>query len=136
VARSREVRSQERHQVGTERVKVGTRDLGNGFFEDVYEHRPVYESRPVYGVKVSYEIERWVSDRTARAAGADQAPRWPDPGLRPREREGSRTESYAVRLRGRREYRMELPLARWASLREGQRLRAVVRGGTRVLSIE
>jgi hypothetical protein len=136
VGRAREVRSHERRQVGAERVKVGTRDLGNGFFEDVYERRPVYESRPVYGVKVSYDVERWVAERTARAAGTDQSPRWPDPGLRPRERAGARSESYLVRLSGKREYRMELPEQRWASLRLGQQLRAVVRGGSRVVALE
>jgi hypothetical protein len=136
VGKSREVQREEREQVGTERVKVGTRDLGNGFFEDVYEDRPVYESKPVYGTRYTYEIERWVKDRTARASGRDPAPRWPDPGLGRGEREGARREAYTVVLRGKREYRMELPYARWSSLRVGQRLTATVRGFGRVVKLE
>lgn len=136
VGRSREVHHEEREQVGSERVKVGTRDLGNGFFEDVYEDRPVYRSRPVYATRYSYEVERWQKDRTARAAGRDGAPRWPDPGLGRAEREGARHESYSAVLRGKREYRMPLPYARWSSLRVGQRLTATIRGGRRVIELE
>jgi hypothetical protein len=115
---------------------VGTRDLGNGFFEDVYESRPVYRPRPVYRTKHSYEIERWVKDRTARASGRDPTPTWPDPGLRRGEREGARRETYTAILRGRREHRMPLPQQRWAALRIGQRLTATLRGGRSVVKLE
>ena len=136
LSRERRVHHNEREQSGTERVKVGVRDLGNGFFEDVYEDRPVYRERPVYRDRLTYEHEGWLLDRTAGAGGSDQSPRWPDPGLRGREREGRRHESYTVLLQGRRAYRMELPEARWASLRPGQELRAVVQGGRRVVKLE
>lgn len=99
-------------QTGTEKVKVGTRDMGNGYFEDVYEDRPVYETRseteryeeplyrkePVYDVKVVYEVERWTPSRKATASGTDNRPSWPDPSLGSGEREGGRTESYEVSL--------------------------------------
>lgn len=136
VGRSREVHHEEREQAGSERVKVGTRDLGNGFFEDVYEDRPVYRSRPVYATRYSYEIERWVKDRTARASGRDPTPAWPDPGLRRGEREAGRHETYTAVLRGKREYRMTLPYARWSALRIGQRLTATLRGGRSVIKLE
>lgn len=136
VSRRREVHHTEQVQVGTKKVKVGTKDLGNGFFEDVYEERPVYQDRPVYRQKITYDVDRWVVDRTARLAGGDQSPRWPDTGLRAREREGKRRESYVVLLQGRKEYRMELPLERWSSLRAGQGVHAVIRGGSSVLSIQ
>jgi hypothetical protein len=136
LSRERQVHHAEREQSGTERVKVGKRDLGNGFFEDVYEDRPVYRERPVYGTRVTYELETWVKDRTERASGSDRSPRWPDPGLRGREREAGRHETYVVLLEGRRRYRMELPQERWAALPPGQELRAVVQGGGRVLSLE
>ena len=98
----------ERVQVGTERVKVGVRDLGNGFFEDVYEDRPVYEIRrrevPTRGPpasgggQVRYQVERWRTVRTARASGDDRAPRWPATGLEEGEREGERSEALYVVL--------------------------------------
>ena len=135
LSRERRVHHTEREQTGTERVKVGVRDLGNGFFEDVYESRPVYRERPVHGSMISYEIETWVRDRTQRASGRDQSPRWPDPGLRGREREAGRHESYAALLQGRRQYRMELPQERWAALLPGQELLAVIQGGHKVLSL-
>jgi len=134
--RSREVHHTERERVGTERVKVGTRDRGNGFFEDVIEDRPVHRSRDVYRDRISYEIERWVPDRTARASGQDQSPRWPDAHAGPREREGARSASYIVALRGQREYRLELPEEQWSALRSGQSVRAAIRGGREVLSIQ
>lgn len=100
----------ERAQTGTERIKVGERDLGNGYFEDIYEDRPVYEERereetyeepvfredPVFRLRHEYEVDRWVPAREARAGARNLAPRWPDAGLRPQEREGRRTELYEV----------------------------------------
>jgi hypothetical protein len=135
VGQSREVHHNEREQVGTERVRVGTRDKGNGFFEDIYETRPVYRDRPVYRTKVAYEIERWVHDRTARAAASDSSPRWPDPGLRPREREARRSERYVVVLQGGKTYRKDLPLDQWSAVRVGQSFHAVIQGGRRVLEL-
>jgi hypothetical protein len=103
----------ERVQVGTRKVKVGTRDLGNGYFEDVYRDEPVYESRertrtvekpvyrsePVYMDKVKYEVDRWVVARTEQAGGQDNAPVWPQVDESARRRTGKRTEKYVVRLR-------------------------------------
>jgi hypothetical protein len=135
VGRSREVHHTEREETGTERVKVGTRDKGNGFFEDVYEERPVYSDRDVYRTKLRYEIEKWVVDRTAKAEGNDQSPRWPDTRLRSGEREARRSERYTVVVQGRRTYRIELPFERWSSLRLGETRMGVVRGGVRLIEL-
>jgi hypothetical protein len=100
----------ERVQTGTERVKVGERDLGNGYFEDIYEDRPVYEDRareetyeepifredPVYRTRYRYEIEKWMPAREVKAGAQDRDPRWPEPGLRSQQREGQRSETYEV----------------------------------------
>lgn len=100
----------ERVQTGTEHVKVGTRDLGNGYFEDVYEDRPVYENRsheetyqepvyvdrPVYRNRVRYQIEKWVPDPEAKSEGQDLAPAWPDIAAGPRRRDAGRKELYEV----------------------------------------
>ncbi|HBL26139.1 MAG TPA: hypothetical protein DD490_04810 [Acidobacteria bacterium] len=102
----------EQVQVGTERVKVGTRDLGNGYFEDIYEDRPVYEDRsheesydepvyredPVFAVKVRYEIDKWLPAREEKAAGQDRSPRWPEVQQAANERAGARKESYEIRF--------------------------------------
>ena len=125
----REVHHTEQEQVATERIRVGTRDAGNGTLEDVYSDRPLYRDRPVYGTKFTYEVERWVVVRTARAEGRDQSPRWPEPGLAAGEREGRRSEGYTALLEGRRKYRKELTESRWSSLHVGERLKATVRGG-------
>ncbi len=104
-----------RVQSGTEKVKVGTRDLGNGYFEDVYEDRPVYENvqeeetyrepvyrqQPVYDQRVTYEIPIWRESRRAQASGDDTSPRWPASDLAPGEREGARTEKYQLQLTAR-----------------------------------
>lgn len=128
LSRSQEVRSHRQVQIGsetrtrtvqrevqdgTERVKVGSRDLGNGYFEDVYEDRPtyrtvqeeeswqepVYRQEPVYATRITYDIERWKEVRQARASGEDTRPEWPELRLEPGEREGPRTEKYVLKLR-------------------------------------
>lgn len=135
VSRRQEVHHTEHERVGTRRVKSGHRDLGNGFFEDVYRDEPIYRDRPVYDTRVTYDVERWMPDRTVRASGRDHAARWPDPGLRSGEREATRGEKLVVVLRGTKTYRMELPEARWAALQPGQPLSAVIRGGRSVLEL-
>lgn len=134
----------ERVQTGTERVKVGERDLGNGYFEDIYEDRPVYEEQsreetyeepvyredPVYGVKVRYEVDKWVKVRDAKLAGDDRSPRWPEPELRVNERMGKRAESYVVRLVGPdgKSYTYKPPNETdWRSFEPGREYKAMVR---------
>lgn len=103
----------ERVKVGTRKVKVGTKDLGNGYFQDVYKDEPVYENRtrtrtvqepvyrdvPIYKDKVTYQVDRWRVTRTAQATGQDNAPAWPALTEGPRLRAGRRTARYIVRLR-------------------------------------
>lgn len=86
-------RGTEKVQIGTERVKTGTKDLGNGFFEDVFEERPIYEDRPVYDTKVEYEVQEWREIRQMTASGGlGGVPVWPTVNLGVGEREGSKTE--------------------------------------------
>lgn len=79
---------QVRVQVGTEQYVVGKRDKGNGYFEDIYGTRPVYENRtetyqepvyrdvPVYGTKYTYDIWKWVVDKTLTTSGNDKNAYW------------------------------------------------------------
>ncbi|RMG06286.1 MAG: hypothetical protein D6731_26115 [Planctomycetota bacterium] len=134
-----------RVQVGTKKVVVGKRDLGNGYFEDIVEEKPVYETRdetyrepvmrrePVYATQYRYEVIRWKTVRNEVARGDDKAPRWPELRLGPKQREGPRREVYRLHLRGTGEqagetYVYELPEAEWRHYEVGQRVDATVSG--------
>lgn len=142
----------ERVQTGTESVKVGTRDLGNGYFEDVYEDRPVYSTEtreesyeepvyredPIYAIKVRYESEKWVPSREEKAAAEDHSPQWPDPRLAENEREGQRQETYEVRFvdaDGDRFVYKPADESEWRRFPPGDSVRAEVRPGGEVVRI-
>ncbi len=142
----------ERVQTGTESVKVGVRDLGNGYFEDVYEQRPVYENRsreetyrepvyrekPVYRKRFRYEIEKWLPDREVRAEGRNRSPAWPDAALGARERAGSRGELLEVLFRDSdgKAVRYKAPSAQvWNGFEEGRAYQGKVKSGE-VVQIE
>ena len=102
----------EQVQVGTESYGCGSRDLGNGYFQDLTCTRPAYQTRmrtetyqepvyrrePVYDTWLSWEAERWVAARTERASGTTPDRAWPEPDLAANERAGARTERLAVDL--------------------------------------
>jgi hypothetical protein len=102
----------ERVQIGTESYGCGTRDLGNGYFQNLTCTRPAYQTRmrtetyqapvyrrePVYDTWLSWEVERWVPARTERTSGTRPDRTWPEPELTTNEREGARTERLAVDL--------------------------------------
>lgn len=101
-------------QTGTKKVKVGTKDMGNGYFEDVYEEQPVYEDKqreetyqtpdyrdePVYDTKVRYEVEKWHKESEANSSGSDNKPSWPTVQEGPKRRAGARREAYKISLTG------------------------------------
>jgi hypothetical protein len=117
----------ERESDGTESYKCGTRNKGNGFFEDVYCTRPVYrnvqKSRsksvddyqtitrtrykevddfkdvPVYRTKVKYSVNRWLPAETVVERGMDITPAWPKVTVNATRRERQRRETYRVLLR-------------------------------------
>jgi len=130
-------------QVGTRRVKAGKKNLGNGRFKDIYREEPVYETRtetyreavyrdePVYETWFTYEIDKWVTVRTARSQGRDQAPEWPDPELRDGQRAGAKTGRYVIHVKDGetgKAYAHELPEAEWGRYRVGQAVIAEVSG--------
>ena len=142
----------ERVQTGTERVKVGERDLGNGYFEDIYEDRPVYEEReheetyeepvyredPVYRMRYQYQVDKWMPSREARAGAQDLSPLWPDSGLGSKEREGERKEVYEVLFEDRdgagRVYRARDEVE-WKGFAPGVSYRAKVRSNGEIVEI-
>ena len=103
---------QKERLVGYEDYVVGTRDLGNGYFEEITSSRPVYETYyeneeyqepvykdvPRYQTKYYYEIDRWVYERSVKTAEMNQEPYWGDVILGDKEREGSRNEVYLAKV--------------------------------------
>jgi hypothetical protein len=131
----------ERVQTGTERVKTGVRDLGNGYFEDIYEDQPVYEDRertetydepvykevPVYKMKYRFNVDEWQPVREAKAEGDDQSPVWPEVQLGANERIGPRKEDYKVLFRDPDGKTVEHPVgseAEWLGFKEGEAYKA------------
>lgn len=128
-------------QVGTRQQKVGSRDKGNGYFEDVYrdvpvyqtqtEHYevPVYRSVPVFATKYQYEIYRWKPDKTLKAGGSDKTVKWPD-GLPPEnatsERVGERKEKYVLRYKDSKgkPHEDEVNFEFWNHTNDGDQLKA------------
>ena len=130
-------------QTGTQRVHCGTRDKGNGYFEDVYCNEPIYETRtetyqepiydqvPVYKTKYKFTVMEWVGkpEYLLKASAADQQPQWPDNGKKSdpdKWREGKKTEKYTITVREKKGKTHEetLPLARWEQLKAGQKVKA------------
>jgi hypothetical protein len=101
----------ERKQTGTKKVKVGVKDLGNGYFEDIYENQPVYKDvqrqvvenepvyrdDPVYATKITYQIDRWVPAAEKTKSGKDRMPKWPQ--LSAKERAADRKESFHIKFK-------------------------------------
>ncbi len=126
----------EQVQVGTETYVCGQRDLGNGYFEDIECRRPVYETRcetkyrtvtkycdePVYKTKYTYQVDRWVHDRTERASGDDHEAYWPGVTLAGNERESGRSENYSVVFVNRKEKtrKYSCDYGEWSHFRVGQ----------------
>ena len=127
---------EEQVKVGTETYVCGSRDLGNGFFEDiecdrdVYEtqvrtesyEEPIYVSLPVYQTLYVYEIDKWIVVRTEESSGRDHAPLWPRTDLGSEEREGEQTESYMITFvdEDDKSYEWETTLDEWQRFERGQ----------------
>ncbi|MBP7842782.1 hypothetical protein KA017_02140 [Candidatus Woesebacteria bacterium] len=102
----------EQVQTGTETYVCGSRDLGNGYFEDIECSRPVYTTQhhtetyqepvyrdePRYQTWYTYEIEKWVNARTEKSSGASHEVYWPEYNIGSNERVGVKTESYNVQF--------------------------------------
>jgi hypothetical protein len=130
----------EREQVGTEQVKVGVRDLGNGYFEDIFEERPVYETHereesyeapvyrgdPVFDTRVRFEIDRWKQSRQIRLADQGRPGRWLEMGLDRDERVREVRGTYTVYFAGPEGKTLHFETANeelWRTIREGGRYR-------------
>lgn len=148
VERSREV------QTGTETVHTGTRDLGNGYYEDTYEERavytteyyteteqePVYRDVAVYKTWYTYKIIRWHHDRYATSSGNSQTGLyWSTYTLADNERAGKKTEKYVVHLISQenepRTFEFSCSLEEWQGYALNEELNAKVKND-KVLNLE
>ncbi|MHC4777629.1 MAG: zinc ribbon domain-containing protein [Planctomycetota bacterium] len=139
ISRSKEVYRTEKIQVGTKRVKVGKRDKGNGYFEDIYEDRPQYKEKKIYRDKVRYHIERWKHERTEKASGDDFQPRWPEVRLRGKERKSKSTERLKVLLvspEGKSREWIAKNETEWKGFEKGSKYKAKVRASGGVVALE
>ena len=68
-------------------------DKGSGYGEVVQDCR--YQ---VYADWCSYTMQEWARGDVVTVEGEDAYPRWPDPALSARQRQGGREESYLVRF--------------------------------------
>jgi hypothetical protein len=135
----------DRVQTGTERRVCGSRDNGNGYFEDVYCSEPVYETRyrtetyqepvyrrePVYATKYEYRIKRWLPDTLLAARGDTTAPVWPTTRLDGDQREGPKKQAYVLTFRDSEgeTYTDTVDISQFSGHRIGQPVRLRVKGG-------
>jgi len=131
---------------GTERYKCGTRNLGNGHFEDKYCTRTIYTTKtetyqeavykdePVYRTKYEYYIFRWVIDHKETAQGRGKEVTWPKVVLKNNKewREGERTEKYTIYYKNKKEatFEEDIPFERWQKYKVGQKTKARSYAGT------
>jgi hypothetical protein len=90
-----------RVQSGTEKLKVGKKDLGNGMFEDVYENKPKYVEQRYSDEWVSYDVDRWVQGRTLKEERSDGSePPYPAFAAQLGQREAGRSSEIRLELSG------------------------------------
>ena len=139
--RSRQVAKE--RLTGYETVVTGYRDLGNGYFEEITDSRPVYETyyeteyydepiyrqEPIYQTKYYYEIDKWLYDRSLTTSGSDKNPKWAEvPELPDNERVSDKKEKYYIKginQKGK-EKKISLSYNDWNKLEKGQKVKLKV----------
>lgn len=128
----------ESHQVQNGTYICGHNSLGNGYFEDVYcpkfdtvyetKYHPVpkYRPQPVYQTKYTYDIEKWVFERTAKTVGTDHEAYWPGLELTDKERESGRVQTYTVIFLDQKEQKrpMVVTYEQWVTYQIGEKYSA------------
>ena len=147
VSKSDKERSKNKVQDG-EQCHTKQVDQGDGSFKEVEECTPKYREEPVMDDWCRYTVDRWKKAREEKAEGKSlgDAPRWPELRLRTgsdpgSEREGGRSETYTVLLKGPDgdAERCEVPEARWKGMAVGSHWKAkvaVLTGGVDCSALE
>ncbi len=101
-------------KTGSRRVVCGQKDMGNGYFQDVYCNEPIYESReesyqepiyrkdPIYQTKYQYTIYRWKKTDPLVARGTKKNAEWPQPASNQSGenfRQGERKQRYWLEIK-------------------------------------
>ena len=140
-----EEQKSEQYISGYESVVTGTRDLGNGYFEEITENRPVYSTRywtetheepvyksvPVYQTKYYYEIERWVHKENEKTNELNNEDYWAEISLKENEREGVKKETYKIITENNKKKTKEYQLdySDWEKLKAGDEIKAKISAG-------
>lgn len=122
-------------------TKTTYKDMGNGYFKTetqqvpVYKNvtktetyqEPVYRNEPVFATKYTYDIDKWVYERTAKAEAQNHNPEWPELHLEDNQRQGSKGERYTVTIIVDNETKSyTMSYEEWAVLQSGQTVRLQV----------
>lgn len=125
---------------GTETYKCGTKNLGNGHFEDKYCTRTIYTTKtenyqeavykdePVYRTKYEYYIFRWIVNHTEKTEGRSKEVTWPKVTLKNTKewREGEKYEKYTVYYKNKKgdSFQEDVSFDRWQRYKSGQKTKA------------
>jgi hypothetical protein len=138
-------------QTGTTSYNCGSRDLGNGYFEDktctrpVYSQQchsesyqePIYRQEPRYATQYTFDIDEWVQVSQPSLARQNHTPVWPQVKLGNKQRTSDPQEHYSVTLQDKdgKTYSYALDFKRWESLKTGQPFTAEVDMNDEVLEL-
>lgn len=118
---------------GYETYVSGYRDLGNGYFEEITDEKPVYETYyeteeyeepiyrqdPIYKTKYYYEIDKWLYERSIKTSGNDKEVYWvKTDSLEDNERTSSKHEKYYVKGNNRdgKSFEFSLSYEEWTNI--------------------
>lgn len=138
-------------RTGTITYNCGSRDLGNGYFQDKTCTRPqysqechnesyqqpVYRQEPRYATQYTFDIEEWVPVGQPTLSRDDHTPQWPQAKLDNKQRTAKPQEEYSVILQAKdgKTYSYPLDFKRWETLKPGQAFTASVGMGDEVLEL-
>lgn len=138
-------------QTGVSTYNCGSRDLGNGYFQDQTcskpEYRqvchnesyrePVYRQEPRYATKYTFDIEAWVPVSQPTIQRQDHDPLWPKVKLGDKQRTVNPEEKYSVDLHDKdgKSYTYSSNFDLWKSLQTGQKFTATVTFDDEVLEL-
>lgn len=138
-------------QTGTSTYNCGSRDLGNGYFQDQtctkpeYKQvchnesyqEPIYRQEPRYATEYTFDIEKWVPVSQPTISRQDHSPLWPKINLGKKQRTVRPEEQYSVELKDKKgkSYSYSPNFDLWKSLKIGQQFTATVDFDDEVLEL-
>lgn len=124
-------------KVGEEKYVSGQKDLGNGYFEDVYSTRNIYETRtedyqepvyrkePVYKTKYYFYVWKWKKADKLVKSGDNGNAVWPNAsGSNIRSTDSIGKYEIVVSDNKNKKYNEKIPYNKWSSIKDGDKLKA------------